>query len=245
VSFPDHFSAVAARYAQYRPHYPAALVELLAELAPRRDAVWDAGCGNGQLSVALAAKFAHVYATDGAQAQLDAAIRHPLVEYRRAVAEDCGLPDASVDLATVAQAAHWFDWARYVAEVGRVARSGAVVAAIAYGNCFLDGPADTAVRTYYADLGHYWPPNRVHIENGYRDLVWPWPVIEAKPIEMTASWTREELTGYLATWSATQRLAAAEGLGRYDAVCAELAALWPDGERRLVRWPLTVRLARR
>src|SRR4051812_49939101 len=77
TAFADHFSALAARYAQYRPHYPPALVDALAEASPARGVAWDIGCGNGQLSVALAARFDRVIATDPAQAQLDHAERPP------------------------------------------------------------------------------------------------------------------------------------------------------------------------
>jgi hypothetical protein len=62
---------------------------------------------------------------------------------------------------------------------------------------------------------------------------------------MAARWTREELFGYVTTWSATVRLVDARGPARLDALAAELAATWPDGEARDVRWPLTIRLARR
>jgi len=120
TGFADHFSAFAARYAAFRPHYPPELVGILADLCTRHDLTWDVGCGNGQLSVALAARFARVIATDPAQAQLDHAERDPRVEYRCVPAEASGLADASVDLAAVAQAAHWFDCPRFVAEAGRV-----------------------------------------------------------------------------------------------------------------------------
>jgi SAM-dependent methyltransferase len=245
VSFPDHFSAVAARYAQYRPHYPRALVELLARESPARDAVWDAGCGNGQLSVALAAHFTHVIATDASQQQLAQAEAHPRVEYRCATAEASGLPDASVDLAVAAQAAHWFVWPRFVEEVARIARPGALVALVAYGNGTLEGDVGELLAGYYAELERFWPPERRHIMNGYAELVWPWPAVAVPEVKMTAEWTREEATGYFATWSATQKLAKAEGLGRYEALCAALARIWPDGERRTMRWPLVVQLARR
>ena len=84
-----------------------------------------------------------------------------------------------------------------------------------------------------------------HVENGYRDLVWPWPAVEAPPLDMTAEWTREELLGYVATWSATARLVKTQGPAKYDALGAALARVWPDGERRTIRWPLTIKLARR
>jgi len=245
-SFADHFSQVAAQYAAYRPRYPEALVDALAGRADTSGVVWDVGCGNGQLSVALAGHFARVIATDPAQAQLDQAIAHPRVEYRRASAEDSGLPDASISLVVAAQAAHWFDWPRFLAEVERVAVPGALVALVSYGNLVVDGAAGVEIdRFYHQVAGPYWPRGREHVENGYRDLVMPWAPVEAPPIEMTAAWTRDELVGYVGSWSATARLIEVEGSAQLEALCARLAAVWPDGERRLVRWPLLVRLARR
>jgi SAM-dependent methyltransferase len=234
ASFPDHFSALAARYAAYRPHYPPALVDLLADRCAHHDAAWDIGCGSGQLSVALAARFAHVVATDPAQAQLDHAARDPRVDYRCAPAEASGLADASVDLAVAAQAAHWFDWPRFVPEVGRVVRPGGLIALVSYGNAELGAPSDpaaTALAELYRAIEPYWPGGRVHVNNAYRDLTLPWPSIDAPPLAMTAAWTRDELLGYVTTWSATAKLVAAQG----DA----------GHESREVRWPLTIKLTRR
>src|SRR5690606_12616415 len=102
LSFADYFSSIAARYAAYRPRYPQALVDALAERCPRHELAWDAGCGNGQLAVALAERFEDVVATDPSRAQIDAAIAHPRVEYRCEPAEQSSLADASVDLAVAA-----------------------------------------------------------------------------------------------------------------------------------------------
>lgn len=245
TGFADHFSALAARYAAYRPHYPPALVEALAAACPARRVAWDVGCGSGQLSVALADQFDRVIATDPAQAQLDHAEPHPRVDYRRAPAEASGLPDAGVDLAVAAQAAHWFDWPRFVAEAGRVVRPGGVVALVTYRNAEVAGDAGARLADYYRDIEGHWPNGRVHVNNHYRDLVLPWPPIGPPAMEMTASWTRDELFGYITTWSATARFVAAGGADRLEAVRGELAAIWPDGERRIVRWPLTIKLARR
>ena len=245
MSFADHFSSLAARYAAYRPRYPPALVEALAERADPSGVAWDVGCGSGQLSVALAGRFARVIATDPAQAMLDRAEPHPRVEYRCASAESSGLPDASVSLVVAAQAAHWFDWPRFLAEVERVAIPGALVALVSYGPVFVDASADAALAAYNAAVAPHWPPGREHVDNGYRDLVLPWPAGSAPPLEMTADWTRDELAGYVSSWSATGRLVERDGPAAFDAFRASLAATWPDGERRRVRWPLTFRLARR
>jgi SAM-dependent methyltransferase len=243
--FADHFSSVAARYATYRPHYPRELVALLADRCAQQAVAWDAGCGNGQLSVALADRFAQVIATDPSQAQLDAAERHPRVDYRRASAEVSGLAPASVDLAVAAQAAHWFDLPAYVAEVARVARPGALAALASYGVPELPGDANAVFGDFYHRVvGPFWPPERVHVENHYRDLRWPWPAVAAPELAMTASWTREELCGYITTFSATARLVAQQGTAELDAFTARLAAVWPEAAPREIRWPLTLVLAR-
>jgi SAM-dependent methyltransferase len=245
ASFPDHFSQLAARYAAYRPHYPPALVDLLADLAPRREVVWDVGCGSGQLSVALARRFARVIATDAAQAQLDHAERAPRVEYRCAPAEASGLPDGSVDLAVAAQAAHWFDWPRFVVEVGRVVPPGGLIALVTYYNAEVAGEVGAALAAYYQQIEGYWPNGRVHVNSRYRDLTLPWPPIDAPTLEMTAQWTRDELFGYATTWSATARYVAARGEGALERLRDRLVAIWPDGEPREVQWPLTIKLTRR
>ena len=243
VSFADHFSTIAARYASYRPTYPAALVDALAREAS--GVAWDVGCGNGQLSVALAEKFSRVIATDPSQAQLDAATPHPRVEYRRASAEASGLDDTSIDLVVAAQAAHWFDWPRFVDEVNRVAKPRALVALVSYGILLVDGEAGRVIEDFYKNVvGKYWPAGREHVENGYRDLVMPWTSVATPAIEMSATWSRDELLGYISTWSASVKLVEVEGPAPFEALRARIAAAWRDDKRRVVRWPLALRFSR-
>lgn len=245
-SFADHFSAIAKQYATYRPSYPQALVDALVDRSPAGTA-WDVGCGSGQLSVALADRFDHVVASDPSREQIAAAIRHPKVEYTVARAEDSGLPDASVAVVVAAQAAHWFVWDAFLAEAGRVAQPGALVALVSYGILVIDGDDANAIvaRYYHDDAGPHWPPEREHVANGYRDLQLPWPAVAAPDIAMTASWTREELLGYIGTWSATAKLVRSGGEAKVRALHAALSRVWPGGEARTISWPLTLRMARR
>ena len=85
------FTSVAREYAEFRPGYPPELFAWLAGIAPALDAVWDCGCGSGQASVALAAHFTTVHATDVAAEQVAAARPHPRVRYSvpRPSAPDC------------------------------------------------------------------------------------------------------------------------------------------------------------
>jgi SAM-dependent methyltransferase len=245
TGFADHFSKLAARYAQYRPHYPPELVDALAGCSPARTVAWDIGCGNGQLSVALAERFDRVIATDPAQAQLDHAEHHPRVEYRCEPAEATTLGDASVDLAVAAQSAHWFDWPRFIPEVGRVVRPGGLIALVTYFNAQLDEGPGALLAGFYADISAHWPGGRTHVSNRYRDLTLPWPSIDSPTIFLTARWSRDELFGYVTTWSATGRLVAAGGAARLELLRQHLAEAWPDDEPREIRWPLTVKLTRR
>src|SRR5689334_24821176 len=115
-AFHDHFSSVANRYADFRPHYPAALFDYLATLVPQNSTVWDCACGNGQASHDLATRFAKVIATDASKEQIASAKPNPKVEFRVALAEQSGLPDHSAELITIAQAIHWFDFDKFYAE---------------------------------------------------------------------------------------------------------------------------------
>jgi SAM-dependent methyltransferase len=137
--FKDHFSTHAAGYAAHRPRYPTALVEYLAEIAPSLHLALDCGCGTGQLSVRLASRFERVVATDASASQIANAEPHDRVEYRVAPAEKSGLPDGTVDLITVAQAAHWLDLDSFYGEVRRVARHDGVVALVTYGVLHVEG----------------------------------------------------------------------------------------------------------
>ncbi len=219
---------------------------MLAEHCTQRELAWDAGCGSGQLTIALARHFTRVVGSDPSPSQLANAQRAPSVEYLLASADLPMLDARSVDLAVSAQAAHWFHWPRYVAEVERVTRPGAVVGLVSYGILKLDGEAGELVTRYYkGDVGPHWPAERKHVENGYRELKWPWAEITPPPIDMTASWSREQLIGYVATWSATARMIRAVGPEPYQRLERELTKIWPDDERRTIAWPLTVRLAHR
>jgi SAM-dependent methyltransferase len=245
-AFKDHFSDRSAAYAAYRPRYPAELAFYLAQIAPGRALALDVGCGSGQLSTLLAEPFDQVVATDASVRQIASATPHPRVAYRTAPCEASGLPDHSADLVAVAQAAHWFDLDPFYAEVRRVLRPGGVLALITYGTVKMDGePGAVLDRFYHETLAGYWPPERRHVETGYRDLPFPFPEIPSPAMAMTAEWDLAGLLGYVETWSAVRAAEAALGAAPYDELSAALAAAWgPASARRELRWPLTLRVGR-
>ncbi len=246
-NFQDHFSGVANHYADFRPHYPEALFDYLATLAASSTTVWDCACGNGQASQDLALRFAKVIATDASKEQVASAKPNPKVEFRVATAEQSGLPDRSVELITIAQALHWFDFARFYAEAKRVLKPNGVLAAWAYGINTVAGDAvNHIVQNFYAHVvGPYWPPSRKLIEEGYRTI--PFPFVEIMPPEfrMEVRWTMEQLLGYFSTWSATTRFIKATGRNPLEQLSAELSPVWGQAHApRLVVWPLSLRIGR-
>jgi SAM-dependent methyltransferase len=244
--FKDHFSDGAAAYAAHRPSYSAALVDFLARLAPARRLAWDSGCGSGQLSLLLAGPFERVVATDASPEQIARAAPHPKVEYRCAPAEASGLPAGVVDLATAAQAAHWFDLPAYYAEVRRVAGRGGIVALISYGVVTVDADLAMIIQPFYRGvLAAYWPPERRHVDDGYRSLPFPFEELDAPAFEIRLDWRLEDLVGYIGTWSAVWALEQAQGRGPFATLKRELAGVWgPATAVRTVRWPLALRVGR-
>lgn len=241
--FSDHFGQVAGQYADFRPRYPDELFDWLAAQCMGDELAWDCGCGNGQASVALAKHFAHVRATDASREQiLHAQLSHG-VEYDVAAADNSGLPDRSVDLITVAQALHWFELSSFYDEVRRVGKRGAVIAAWTYGINEVDGAeVNAAVQHFYHQVvGPYWPPERHHVETGYRELDFPFERIDAPEFSMAQQWPLAQLLGYFRSWSATARYKAAHGHDPVDVLEQQLRPLWGDpAATRAIRWPLSI-----
>jgi len=243
-NFKDHFSSGSAGYAAHRPTYPIKLVDELARISPGTRLALDCGCGTGQLSTLLAQRFDQVVATDASAAQIASAQPHDRVAYHTAAAEDSGMPDASVDLISVAQAAHWLDLDKFYAEVRRVALPNAAIALITYGLMHIDGAVERVLqRFYFETIAPYWPPERRLVEDGYRSL--PFPFHEAKLPSLTieVDWNCDDLIGYVNTWSAVKAAEKAVGTELMAQFTDELRRTWGDLVlRRHVTWPLSARV---
>lgn len=243
MNFKDHFSSGATGYAAYRPTYPMDLVDALANISPSKRRALDCGCGTGQLSVLLAEQFDEVIATDASAAQIEKAQQRDGVTYRVALADDSGVPAGSVDLITVAQAAHWLDLEKFYAEARRVARPQAAIALITYGVLHLEGAVGRHIqRFYYETIGPYWPAERRHVEDGYRSLTFPFEEVTLPKLSINVCWQLEELIGYLHTWSAVKAAEKALGVNPVEALRDQLRKDWSDSlARRRVTWPLSIR----
>jgi SAM-dependent methyltransferase len=244
MAFKDHFSGHAGSYARYRPDYPSELFDYLASLTPRHEVALDCATGSGQAAVGLARHFNCVIGSDGSVAQLRNAQAHPRVAYLANLAEQPALRDGSVDLAAAAQAAHWFDHERFHPEMRRVLRADGVLALWTYGLAFVAPAIDAVVAHFYEEVvGPYWPPERRHVENAYRDLPFPWHESAAPQFQLRLDWDLDDFIGYVGTWSAVQRYTKVSGTDPLPVLRAEIAPLWDCGQRQVV-WPLHLKVGR-
>ena len=124
----EAFGGAADAYERGRPGYSEqAVTWLLRELAIEPGTVVaDVAAGTGKLTAPLVAAGARVIAIEpsaGMLARLTAAL--PGVDARPGTAESLPLADGEADAITVAQAFHWFDGPRALAEFHRVSKPGA------------------------------------------------------------------------------------------------------------------------
>ncbi len=242
INFKDYFSTQAEEYSIYRPEYPAELYDWLASLCPERGLAWDCATGNGQVAVALTNRFGYVIGTDASESQIYHATTYPRVEYEVALAHQSPLQDNSVDLITVAQALHWFDFDLFFEEVERVAKADGVLAVWCYELHQITDDVDATVQKYYNEIiGEYWPAERKHIEQRYESIAFPFEVIKAPKCTMEKQWTFKHLIGYLGTWSATQKYIQAHGQDPRSLILEELRQAWGQDETKVVKWPVTIK----
>ena len=111
----ERFTDRVADYARHRPHYPAALLDLLTQRCGFTPAwtVADIGAGTGILTELLLRNGNAVCAVEPNDAMRAVAeqtlARFPSFHSGSGRSEATNLPDASIDLVVAGQAFHWFE----------------------------------------------------------------------------------------------------------------------------------------
>lgn len=258
AGFKDHFSGVAGAYAAARPEYPDALFDAIAACVPRSVNVWEPGCGSGQATHGLAARFAHVHASDPSAQQLAHHwAQHLLSGTDRGnvvlavePGERTDLPDASVGLVAVAQALHWFDRPRFFAECERVLAPGGVLAAWGYADFIAPEGMVDAVAAFRAQIEPHWPPERAQVDAHYAGYEWPFedagPGLAAPDRWIEAEWSLAQFLRYLTSMSASARCLGETGDDPVARHAPALSAAWGDSaDLRTLQWPLFLHLSRK
>ncbi len=202
----DNFSHNSSNYAHFRPSYPKEVFTFLETVLSGNERVWDCATGTGQVASELVHLFDHIEATDLSENQLKNAVSHPKINYSQQVAEQTNFPDAYFDCVTVGQAIHWFDFEKFYAEVKRVLKPNGILVVLGYGNIQIENEKvqKQVTKLYSEILGAYWDAERKYIDEAYETIPFPLEEIATPHFQMTYEWTKEQLLGYLGTWSAVR-----------------------------------------
>ena len=246
MPFLDLFSEVSDCYRLIRPHYPEALFARCADLAPARVQAWDCATGNGQAAVGLTPFFDRIQATDASATQIAHAIAHERIVYSVAPAESSGLPAASVDLVTVAQALHWLDRPRFYAEARRVMKPDGIIAVFGYTWFYISPELDALIdELLLRPAAPYWLPNSQLLWDGFRTVEFPFEELPPPRLAIHLHWNLEQVLRYYLSSSGPR--AAIKALGEKFLRAAEqrLREAWGNPTRTLpVVMPLGIRLGR-
>ncbi len=241
ADFKDYFSSQSTAYSQYRPHYPDQFYQYLTKLCPEHDLAWDCATGNGQAARGLSRYFKEVHATDASDQQIAAATGPDNIHFKVADAANSGLKAQSVDLITVAQALHWFDLDPFYHEAKTILKKNGLLAVWCYGSISIDDQVDPLFLQFYNDVvGPFWPHERLHIENGYADLDFPFEQIKTPEFQIDARWSLDDFLGFLRTWSATVRYINAKGHDPVSLWQEKFKMAWGNDQNKKIFWPLTL-----
>lgn len=242
----DLFSGHADIYAKYRPSYPTELFDHIISFVNEKYAAWDCATGNGQAAAMLAEHFTKVEATDISEVQLQNAIQKPNIHYSVQPAEKTNFLDDSFDLITVAQAYHWLHLKSFHDEATRVAKPRAVVAVWAYGLLSCENSSlNKVIQKFYSETIHnYWEYERKFVDEEYQTIDFNFDPLPSKEFSINANWDKENLKGYLSSWSAVQKFARENNASPLAFIDEGLDNAWGSEEKIDFTFPLFLKIGR-
>lgn len=244
--FKDNFSKQSETYLKYRPTYPGDLFEYLSKQTDGHELAWDCGTGNGQAALGLVPYYKKVYATDPSERQIENAIPHDKVVYKAEKAEKTGLKNNSVDLITVAQALHWFDFDKFYAEARRVLKKDGVLAAWTYGLPTISDEIDRTVQHFHDEiLDDYWLYENRLVDLEYSTIPFPFSELPTPSFYIKKDLSFDDLLGLINSWSALQRYIRKNDHNPIEGLEKDLKRAWIDmDEKKEATWKITLKAGR-
>ena len=242
----DLFSRQSDLYAKYRPAYPKELYEYIFSFVNEKNTAWDCATGNGQAAVVLADYFKKVIATDISPSQIEKAVKKENIEYSVCPAEATPFAENNFDLVTVAQAYHWIKWKEFKKEVTRICKPNAVIAVWTYYSRTTDDEKiDKAVSDFYENVTKpYWDYERKYVDEKYATVEFEYELLPVKEFETVLHWKREDLLGYVGSWSAVQKFINVKGYSPMFIIEEKIKQLWPEEAVKKVVFPIHLKLGR-
>lgn len=205
-AFQPKFGHAAEEFQRYRPGYTSELFDhIFAQVsAARRERAMDIGAGTGIVTGVLIEHFREVIAVepDPGMAGKIAAL-HPRAELRVVSAEDCEQPADSVDLATIANALHWMEAERVIAQVVRWLRAEGILAVFDLPLPKAGAEIDAVTKEEFRGPWKQYRDPRLNRADTYREQLRAAPglrILEESKIPHFVSMTAGEYAGF---WSST------------------------------------------
>ncbi|HEY3404371.1 MAG TPA: methyltransferase domain-containing protein, partial [Ohtaekwangia sp.] len=147
------------------------------------------------------------------------------------------------DLITVGQALHWFDRDKFYQETTRVGKPGSLLAVWGYALLYIETGIDEIITDFYSHtVGPYWDEARRLVEQQYKTISFPFEEIPTPGFSIDVEWSFTQLTGYLESWSATQKFIQAKHFNPVPELMEKLKPYWQINEIKPVRFPVFLRL---
>jgi len=78
----------------------------------------------------------------------------------------------------------------------------------------------------------------------YKTVEFDYELLPVKDFETTLNWQREDMIGYISSWSAIQKYIKVNGHSPIPMIEKELINLWPKGEVKKVSFPIYLKLGK-
>lgn len=238
----ERFNKQSGAYAKFRPRYPDSLFKFLSENCDGHNLAWDCATGNGQAACGVAGYFDKVVATDISEEQIKHAFQNEKIEYKICKAENSKFPDRSVDLITIAQALHWFDFDIFYGEVNRILKPQGIIAAWAYSSSRISPEIDK-ITDYYDKkfLWEYWSTKNHYVFDKYNSIPFPFKKIECPSFKLECVWDYHEFSGYLSSWSAVEKFKQVNNADPFAEIEQSLKQAWGDlSKAKSITWELSI-----
>ncbi len=230
----DYFSTQASLYAKFRPNYPQELFSFILEHTKEKELLLDGATGNGQVAIRLSPHFKKIIAIDISSKQLEHAGKKENIIYQVAKIEETELKDQSVNLITIGQALHWFDFNLFHNEAKRILKPNGAIAVWGYELLNINSKIDEIILELYDGvLNTYWTPERKYIEEQYTSIPFPYYNIQKRTFYSEYYWTVEQLLGYLSTWSSVNRYMKKNKENPLDLISDRLKKEWGTNKRKV------------
>jgi hypothetical protein len=117
-----------------------------------------------------------------------------------------------------------------------------IIAVWTYNLLTISPEIDLIIKYLYFDIvGEFWPPERKLVENGYKNIPFPFNKLPSPSFRMSAKWTIKQLIGYIGTWSAVKRYRENKGTDPVESIEKKLNTFWNNRSGAMeVYWPLSV-----